>query len=77
MKKLLEISAPCECIHRQPEFTERHYITGERRVVGYSCGNPKCTAKYLKMINKDFLPCNTKGFPKCCPLTDLIMLKLA
>jgi len=70
MKKLLEISAPCECIHRQTEFTSRNLVTGERNIEGYSCGHPKCTAKYLKEIGKDFLPCNTKGFPKYCLLSN-------
>jgi hypothetical protein len=77
MKKLLEISDPSQCCHREPAFTSRNLVTGERLIEGYCCIHPKCTQKYLKSIGKDFLPCNTKGFPRCCPLKDLAFLKYA
>jgi hypothetical protein len=67
MKKLLEISAPCQCILRKPAFTERHILTGERQIVGYSCSHPECTEEFLKHHNIDFLPCNNaERFPKRC-----------
>jgi hypothetical protein len=82
MKKLLEISESSQCLHRVVAFTSRHPLTGERdsyshfQIEGYSCGHPKCNEKYLEKLNKDFLPCNTKkGFPRCCPLIDVLILK--
>jgi hypothetical protein len=73
---LVVIEYPHQCMHRQVEFTQRHALTGERNIAGYSCGHPKCNQKYLTMIHKDFLPCNTTDrFPRCCPLVPAEFLK--
>lgn len=79
--KLLEIFYPLQCTHRIASFTSRHPLTGEidgqLRVEGYCCSHPKCNSRYLKMIGKDFLPCNNSTrFPRCCLLKDINFLKV-
>ena len=75
MKKLVEITKPAQCIHREVAFTSRNIVSGEidgqLRVEGYDCKHPNCTKKFLKSVNKDFLPCNDKDkFPRLCPLNE-------
>ena len=69
MKKLLEITKPSQCIYRVSAIIAKNIASDINHVEGYGCGHPNCTKKFLKSINKDFLPCNKENdFPKHCLL---------